>query len=123
MLCNFLVRKLKYFFNENIKNTANLRGYEKKISAAPTPQSSPELKIWLMILLSTTLQYYLQSCSILNNTGVISSKAKFVYVSVLVVLTFSTAPHARPRALPGRAPRQCKKNEDNYSRLLLLISF
>ena len=38
------------------------------------------------------------------------SKAKFVYVSILVFLTFFTAPHARPRALPARAPRQCKKN-------------
>ena len=40
----------------------------------------------------------------------LQSKAKFVYVSILVFLTFFTVPHARPRALPARAPRQCKKN-------------
>ena len=47
-------------------------------------------------------------------------KAKFVYVFVLVVLTFFYRAHVR--CLRARRAN-VRKNEDNYSRLLLLISF
>ena len=51
-------------------------------------------------------------------------KAKFVYVSVLVVLTFFLPRRTRTHVHCLRARRaNVRKNEDNYSRLLLLISF
>ena len=50
---------------------------------------------------------------------VLQTKAKFVYVSILVFLTFFAAPHARSRALPARASRQCKKN---WGKLFYIIA-
>ena len=60
---------------------------------------------WIFSLIRTEFLY-----PVSQHDGVRTTKAKFVYVSILVFLTFFTAPHARPRALPARAPRQCKKN-------------